>query len=316
MSAAAPLSPAPLPKKKSFFGRKSSHPTLGFGSSKPSSASTAAGTLSQYGAGSFAASGSGTTIVSSPSSGDLLLNHMNSLAVVAQPPVRSAPGMLRFTAATGGAGGSPSPAPAESLFLATPPPSFASSPQPPNTELAANALATIYGPPPPVPPIGSPIAGPRLGDMRSQSMTEGENPRFRRTYSGLTIRDAVVGPSHFQKIRIIGKGDVGKVYLVRHKTSTKLFAMKVLKKSEMIKRNKIKRVLAEQEILATAHHPFIVTLYHSFQSEEYLYFIMEYCSGGEFFRALQMRPGKCLPEKDARFYAAEVTVALEYLHLM
>lgn len=84
----------------------------------------------------------------------------------------------------------------------------------------------------------------------------------------------------------------------------------------MIKRNKIKRALAEQEILATSNHPFIVTLYHSFQSEDYLYLCMEYCSGGEFFRALQTRPGKCVPEEDARFYAAEVTAALEYLHLM
>lgn len=84
----------------------------------------------------------------------------------------------------------------------------------------------------------------------------------------------------------------------------------------MIKRNKIKRALAEQEILATSNHPFIVTLYHSFQSEEYLYFCMEYCMGGEFFRALQSRPGKCLSEDAARFYAAEVISALEYLHLM
>jgi protein-serine/threonine kinase len=43
---------------------------------------------------------------------------------------------------------------------------------------------------------------------------------------------------------------------------------------------------------------------------------MEYCMGGEFFRALQTRPNKCLPEEDARFYAAEVIAALEYLHLM
>lgn len=84
----------------------------------------------------------------------------------------------------------------------------------------------------------------------------------------------------------------------------------------MIKRNKIKRALAEQEILATSNHPFIVTLYHSFQSEEHLYLCMEYCSGGEFFRALQTRPNKCVGEEDARFYAAEVTAALEYLHLM
>ena len=84
----------------------------------------------------------------------------------------------------------------------------------------------------------------------------------------------------------------------------------------MIERKKIKRALTEQEILATANHPFIVTLYHSFQSDQYLYFCMEYCMGGEFFRALQSRPGKCLSEDAARFYAAEVTAALEYLHLM
>jgi protein-serine/threonine kinase len=92
--------------------------------------------------------------------------------------------------------------------------------------------------------------------------------------------------------------------------------MKVLTKSEMIRRNKIKRVLAEQEILSTANHPFIVTLYHTFQTEEHLYFITEFCSGGEFFRALQHLPGKCLAESDARFYAAEVVCAIEYLHLL
>ncbi|KAL8282715.1 hypothetical protein RB600_005935 [Gaeumannomyces tritici] len=127
---------------------------------------------------------------------------------------------------------------------------------------------------------------------------------------------ATVGPQSFDKIKLIGKGDVGKVYLVREKKSSRLYAMKVLSKKEMIKRNKIKRALAEQEILATSNHPFIVTLYHSFQSEDHLYLCMEYCSGGEFFRALQTRPGKCIAEDDARFYAAEVTAALEYLHLM
>ena len=71
-----------------------------------------------------------------------------------------------------------------------------------------------------------------------------------------------------------------------------------------------------KEILSTSNHPFIVTLHHSFQSTSYLYFCMEYCMGGEFFRALQSRPGRCLSELDARFYAAEVIAALEYLHLM
>lgn len=141
---------------------------------------------------------------------------------------------------------------------------------------------------------------------------------FRRTYSSnsIKVKEVEVGPNSFSKVKMLGKGDVGKVYLVREKKTDKLFAMKVLSKKEMIKRNKIKRVMAEQEILAASNHPFIVTLYHSFQSEDYLYLCMEYCMGGEFFRALQTRPGKCLPEEDAKFYAAEVIAALEYLHLM
>uniref|UniRef100_A0A8H7Y1C6 non-specific serine/threonine protein kinase n=1 Tax=Psilocybe cubensis TaxID=181762 RepID=A0A8H7Y1C6_PSICU len=141
---------------------------------------------------------------------------------------------------------------------------------------------------------------------------------FRRTYSSnsIKVRQVEVGPSSFVKIKMLGKGDVGRVYLVREKKTNNLYAMKVLSKKEMIERKKIKRALTEQEILATANHPFIVTLHHSFQSEGYLYFCMEYCMGGEFFRALQTRPGKCLSEDGSRFYAAEVVAALEYLHLM
>ncbi|KAK4122708.1 Pkinase-domain-containing protein [Parathielavia appendiculata] len=172
---------------------------------------------------------------------------------------------------------------------------------------------------------GGPTAGSEGGLAPPDSDSLGALPppnqsalAFRRTYSSnsIKVRNVEVGPQSFDKIKLIGKGDVGKVYLVREKKSSRLYAMKVLSKKEMIKRNKIKRALAEQEILATSNHPFIVTLYHSFQSEDYLYLCMEYCSGGEFFRALQTRPGKCISEDDARFYAAEVTAALEYLHLM
>ncbi|GLB33634.1 putative serine/Threonine protein kinases, catalytic domain [Lyophyllum shimeji] len=168
----------------------------------------------------------------------------------------------------------------------------------------------------PVPSVnGSPSSKAQL----SSGLAEGPGKvAFRRTYSSnsIKVRQVEVGPSSFVKVKMLGKGDVGRVYLVREKKTDKLFAMKVLSKKEMIERKKIKRALTEQEILATANHPFIVTLYHSFQSEGYLYFCMEYCMGGEFFRALQTRPGKCLPEDGSRFYAAEVVAALEYLHLM
>ncbi|EHA57158.1 hypothetical protein MCOR27_010856 [Pyricularia oryzae] len=140
---------------------------------------------------------------------------------------------------------------------------------------------------------------------------------YHRTYSSNSIKKGPVrvGPEDFEKLKLIGKGDVGKVYLVREKKRDKLFALKMLDKDEMIRRNKIKRTVTEQEILQVMNHPFIVSLHHSFQSQKYLYLCMEYCSGGEFFRALQSRPGKCISEEAARFYIAEVISALEYLHM-
>eukprot|EP00009_Paramoeba_aestuarina_P003781 CAMPEP_0201513356 /NCGR_PEP_ID=MMETSP0161_2-20130828/5424_1 /ASSEMBLY_ACC=CAM_ASM_000251 /TAXON_ID=180227 /ORGANISM="Neoparamoeba aestuarina, Strain SoJaBio B1-5/56/2" /LENGTH=346 /DNA_ID=CAMNT_0047909529 /DNA_START=32 /DNA_END=1072 /DNA_ORIENTATION=- len=92
--------------------------------------------------------------------------------------------------------------------------------------------------------------------------------------------------------------------------------MKILDKLEMKQRKKIKRVMTEREILATADHPFIVTLHWSFQSSSKIYFVMDYCAGAAFFRTLQLQPNHRLPESSARFYAAEVLLALEYLHMM
>jgi len=157
-----------------------------------------------------------------------------------------------------------------------------------------------------------------LYSSKSQQVINSKETIFRRCYSSnsMKISRSEVGPSNFEKIKLLGRGDVGKVYLVRKKGTDSYYALKVLSKSEMIKRNKVKRALTEQEILASANHPFIVTLYHSFQSENNIYFCMEFCAGGEFFRALQTRKGKCLSENAAKFYAAEVTCALEYLHLL
>ena len=96
---------------------------------------------------------------------------------------------------------------------------------------------------------GSSTLSPPSPNLSSSALSTG-SPRtaFRRTYSSssIRVRSAEIGPSSFHKIKLLGKGDVGKVYLVREKKTEKLFAMKVLSKKEMIKRNKIKRALAEQ----------------------------------------------------------------------
>ncbi|OMH83077.1 Serine/threonine-protein kinase nrc-2 [Zancudomyces culisetae] len=138
-----------------------------------------------------------------------------------------------------------------------------------------------------------------------------------RDYSknSVKIQQVTVGPSSFEKVKLLGIGGVGKVFLVRQVETSNLYAMKIMSKTDMIKRNKIKRALTEQDILATANFPFIVTLFHSFQCEKYLYLVMDYCLGGEFYRELRSLPGKRLLEPAAKFYAAEITLALEYLHL-
>mmetsp|Transcript_1212 Transcript_1212/g.2240 ORF Transcript_1212/g.2240 Transcript_1212/m.2240 type:complete len:409 (-) Transcript_1212:109-1335(-) len=123
-----------------------------------------------------------------------------------------------------------------------------------------------------------------------------------------------VGPHLFKKLKMVGRGGVGRVYLVLLKDTDKLYAMKEMTKEEMISRNKVGRVMTEREIFATANHPFIITMYASFQTKEKLYFVMDYAAGGEFFRVLQKQPQKRMNEDAARFYAAEVVLALEYLH--
>eukprot|EP00727_Mastigamoeba_balamuthi_P004389 m51a1_g13949 putative serine threonine protein kinase (88) ;mRNA; r:905792-909478 len=81
-------------------------------------------------------------------------------------------------------------------------------------------------------------------------------------------------PGNFKRLKLLGRGDVGRVYLVQLVGTDRCYAMKVLPKKEMMNRNKVKRVQTEREILSTANHPFIVTLYWSFHSAQCLYFVM------------------------------------------
>lgn len=114
------------------------------------------------------------------------------------------------------------------------------------------------------------------------------SPGDERTYSSNTLRKSqtTLEPKDFLQIGMLGRGDVGHVYLVRRKGHSRLMAMKVLSKTDMIKRKKVDRVLMEQKILMKLNHPFLVTLYHSFQTDTHLYFCMEYCRGGEFFKGI------------------------------
>ena len=104
----------------------------------------------------------------------------------------------------------------------------------------------------------------------------------------------------------------GKVFLVREKESEEMFALKVLRKDSIIKRNQVEHTKTERNVLGYVDHPFIVGLKMAFQSSDKLYFVLDYCAGGELFFHLS-KVGR-FDEQRAAFYAAEIVLALDYVH--
>ncbi|KAA8549531.1 hypothetical protein F0562_001451 [Nyssa sinensis] len=123
-----------------------------------------------------------------------------------------------------------------------------------------------------------------------------------------------IGLKHFKPIKPLGSGDTGSVHLVELRGTGEYYAMKAMDKGVMLNRNKVHRACAEREILDMLDHPFLPALYASFQTKTHICLITDYCPGGELFLLLDRQPMKVLKEDAVRFYAAEVVVALEYLH--
>ncbi|KAG8865273.1 hypothetical protein FRB96_000163 [Tulasnella sp. 330] len=117
----------------------------------------------------------------------------------------------------------------------------------------------------------------------------------------------------FDIIKPISKGAFGAVFLAKKKTTGDYFAIKVLKKADMIAKNQITNVKAERMIMMKqAESPFVVKLFWTFQSKDNLYLVMEYLNGGD-CAALIKTIGN-LPEEWTRGYVAEIVLGLEYLH--
>ncbi|KAF2317559.1 hypothetical protein GH714_024573 [Hevea brasiliensis] len=116
----------------------------------------------------------------------------------------------------------------------------------------------------------------------------------------------------FEIIKPISRGAFGRVFLAKKRTTGDLFAIKVLKKADMIRKNAVESILAERDILISVRNPFVVRFFYSFTCRENLYLVMEYLNGGDLYSLL--RNLGCLDEDVARIYIAEVVLALEYLH--
>lgn len=116
----------------------------------------------------------------------------------------------------------------------------------------------------------------------------------------------------FEKVKVIGKGSFGKVMLVQDKKTKMLYAMKMLRKDHIVKRNQVEHTKAERVVLEKAQHPFIVNLVYAFQTPKKLHFILEFAEGGELFFHLS-RAGR-FSEGRSRFYSSEILLAIGYLH--
>ncbi|GKV03907.1 hypothetical protein SLEP1_g16142 [Rubroshorea leprosula] len=116
----------------------------------------------------------------------------------------------------------------------------------------------------------------------------------------------------FELLTIIGRGAFGEVRLCREKATGNVYAMKKLKKSEMLRRGQVEHVRAERNLLAEVGSDCIVKLYCSFQDDEYLYLVMEYLPGGDMMTLLMRKD--ILTEDEARFYIGQAVLAIESIH--
>ncbi|KAJ5363392.1 hypothetical protein N7541_004236 [Penicillium brevicompactum] len=144
--------------------------------------------------------------------------------------------------------------------------------------------------------VAKPPPSPRLPSVSQQQ------PRP----APLSIRD-------FEIIKPISKGAFGSVYLVKKKATGEYYAMKVLKKADMIAKNQVTNVKAERAIMMwQGESDFVAKLYWTFSSKEYLYLVMEYLNGGDCSSLVKVLGG--LPEDWAKKYIAEVVLGVEHLH--
>jgi protein-serine/threonine kinase len=111
----------------------------------------------------------------------------------------------------------------------------------------------------------------------------------------------------FRKIKLLGDGSAGEVYLVENVNNKLKYAMKTFK-------NKKRQATRERDILLSTEHPFIIKMIHNFQDGDDFYLFLTYCECGDLYEFMMKRERRCFGEKQARYYSSCILLALEYLH--
>ncbi|TGO25023.1 hypothetical protein BPAE_0089g00280 [Botrytis paeoniae] len=154
-------------------------------------------------------------------------------------------------------------------------------------------------------PVAAKTSTLQMDSSQRQSQQSQQQPQIRQTKGKYSLTD-------FDIQRTLGTGSFGRVHLVRSKHNQRYYAVKVLKKAQVHKMKQVEHTNDERKMLQEVKHPFLITLWGTFQDSKNLYMVMDFVEGGELFSLL--RKSQRFPNPVAKFYAAEVTLALEYLH--
>lgn len=151
----------------------------------------------------------------------------------------------------------------------------------------------------------SPFCSPAAPDLQHVNMSSLVNDRFPFKAS---VPD-------FDFIKMLGAGTFGRVVQVRHRNSGAIFAMKIIRKERFHSIRNVVEVRRERSVLEGMNNPYIMRINATFQSESRVYFLLDYLPGGELLRHTQKAPGHHFNEDAAKFYIAELALALEYLRV-
>ena len=116
----------------------------------------------------------------------------------------------------------------------------------------------------------------------------------------------------YESLKIIGRGAFGEVHVCREIKTGKIYAVKKIKKDVLLQKNQVIHIRSEQQIMSKIKSPWIVDLKASFQEDDYLFLVMEFCQGGDFMNLLIKKD--ILTEKEAKFYIAELILAVDSIH--
>ncbi|QRV83850.1 Serine/threonine-protein kinase [Ceratobasidium sp. AG-Ba] len=148
-------------------------------------------------------------------------------------------------------------------------------------------------------------AAPSVSGPATPMLSRGAPKKEKRKLNNYTLKD-------FRILHTLGTGSFGRVHLACSRHNHRHYAIKVLNKAKVVQQKQVEHTNSERSVLASVRHPFIVNLWGTFQDVNNLFMVMDFVPGGELFTLL--RKSKRFPSPVAKFYSAEVILAIDYLH--